>query len=92
MNDSQKQKQELTLKNRKELFITGVTKLEAMNPVEFSLITTLGRMNIKGNNMEMQMFDIDKGNINITGDIDQITYSNKSTKTKDKGFVQKLFK
>ena len=42
--------------------------------------------------MEMKMFDIDKGNLNIVGDIDQITYINKSTKSKDKGFVSKLFK
>lgn len=90
MNDFPKQ--DLTLKNRKELYITGVSKLEAMNPIEFSIVTSLGRMNIKGNNMEMKMFDIDKGNLSIIGDIDQITYSNKSVKTKDKGFVSKLFK
>lgn len=90
MNDSVKQ--DLTLKNRKELFVTGVSKLEAMNPIEFSIVTSLGRMNIKGNNMEMKMFDIDKGNLSIVGDIDQITYTNKSIKTKDKGFVSKLFK
>lgn len=90
MNDFPKQ--DLTLKNRKELIITGVSKLEAMNPLEFSIITSLGRMNIKGTNMEMKMFDIDKGNLSIVGDIDQITYSNKSAKEKDKGFVSKLFK
>ena len=90
MNDFPKQ--DLSLKNRKELYVTGVSKIEAMNPVEFSIITSLGGMNIKGNNMEMKMFDIDKGNLNIVGDIDQITYINKSTKSKDKGFVSKLFK
>ena len=90
MNDSAKQ--DLVLKNRKELFISGVSKIEAMNPVEFSIVTSLGRMNIKGNNMEMKMFDIDKGNLSIVGDIDQVTYSNKSSKTKEQGFVSKLFK
>jgi len=90
MNDSMKQ--DVVLKNRKELFISGVTKLEALNQVEFSLITNLGRMIVKGNNMEMQMLDIENGNINITGDIDYIAYSNKSSKEKDKGFIQKLFK
>ena len=90
MNDSVRQ--DLVLKNRKELTITGVSKIEAMNPVEFSIITSLGRMNIKGNNMEMKMFDIDKGNLSIVGDIDQIIYSNKSNKAKEQGFVSKLFK
>jgi len=90
MNDALKQ--EVVLKSRKELFISGVSKLEALNPLEFSLVTNLGRMIVKGNNMEMQMLDIEKGNINITGDIDYIAYSNKSNKEKDKGFIQKLFK
>ena len=85
-------KQDVTLKGRKELVISGVNKLEAINPLEVSLITTLGKMNIKGNNMEMQAFDIDKGNITITGDIDQLIYCNKSAKEKDKGFIAKLFK
>ncbi len=85
-------RQDVILKNRKELTISGIVKLEALNPVEFSLITNLGKMVVKGSNMEMQMLDVDKGNIHITGDIDQIVYSNKSIKEKEKGFIHKLFK
>ena len=40
----------------------------------------------------MQMFDVDKGNIFITGNIDSLVYANKSQKEKEKGFIQKLFK
>lgn len=90
MNDAMKQ--EVILKNRKEITISGVKKLEALNPVEFYLETVLGRMIVKGNNLEMQMLDIDRGNINITGMIDQIIYCNKSSKEKEKGFIQKIFK
>lgn len=82
----------LTLDNRKNLRISGVKKIIYLNPTDFQLETILGNLNIKGSNLEMQMFDIDKGNINITGNIDSLAYSNKSQVKKEKGFIQKLFK
>lgn len=82
----------LTLDNRKSLRISGVKKIIYLNPLEFQLETILGILNIKGSNLEMQMFDIDKGNIYITGNIDSLSYSNKSQVKKEKGFIQKLFK
>lgn len=83
---------QLTLDNRKNLKISGVKKIISLNPHEFLLDTILGILNIKGNNLEMQMFDVDKGNINITGNIDSLVYCNKQQKEKEKGFIQKLFK
>lgn len=82
----------ITLDNRKSLKITGAKKIITLNPLEFQLDTALGFLTIKGNNLEMQMFDIDKGNIYITGNIDSLVYANKSQDKKEKGFIQKLFK
>ena len=82
----------LTLENRNSLKISGVKKIISLNPLEFQLDTVLGILTIKGNNLEMQMFDVDKGNIFITGNIDSLVYANKSQKEKEKGFIQKLFK
>lgn len=82
----------LTLDNRKNLRISGVKKIIYLNPADFQLETILGNLNVKGSNLEMQMFDIDKGNIYITGNIDSLAYSNKSQIKKEKGFIQKLFK
>lgn len=82
----------IMLDNRKSLKITGVKKINSFNLKEFQLETSLGNLYIKGNNLEMQMFDIDKGNIFITGDIDSLAYLNISSEKKEKGFIQKLFK
>lgn len=82
----------ITLDNRKSLRITGAKKIITLNPLEFQLETLLGNLTVKGNNLEMQMFDIDKGNIFITGNIDSLVYANKSQEKKEKGFIQKLFK
>ena len=83
--------QNIYLENRKSVKLTGVTKIHNLNTTIFSLDTVLGSLEIKGNNLEMLSFDVDKGNLNITGEIDSICYLNVSKKN-NKGFIQKLFK
>jgi len=83
--------QNIYLENRNKVTLSGVTKINTLNPLEFSLETTLGTLQIKGNNLEMKSFDIDNGNLNIIGEVDSINYFNKSKKN-NKGFIQKLFK
>ena len=91
MNVNIKPEQELILKNREVLTINGVKKVESLNTYEFIVDTNLGKIQIKGNNLEMSALDIDKGTLNISGKIDSIEYSNKIVQ-KQKGFVAKLFK
>ena len=91
MNVNIKPEQELILKNREVLKINGVKKVESLNTYEFIVDTNLGKIQIKGNNLEMSALDIDKGTLNISGKIDSIEYSNKTVQ-KQKGFVAKLFK
>lgn len=84
--------QNIVLKNRKSLEITGVKKIESLNPFEFIIYTVLGKMIIKGKDLEMQALDIDNGNLNITGLVRTIEYIEKINHNKEKGFVSKLFK
>lgn len=84
--------QNISLENRKDLKLTGITKIESLNPLEVLLTSTLGGIKILGKDLEMQSFDIEKGNINIIGSIDSFSYFNKSTPKNNKGFIQKLFR
>ena len=59
--------QNVVLKNRKNLEITGVKKLESLNPLEFIVYTVLGKMIIKGKDLEMLSLDIDHGKLEIVG-------------------------
>ena len=83
--------QNIQIENRKSIKLSGVTKIHNLNTLEFSLETTLGNLIIKGNNLEMLSFDIENGNLSITGEIDSLSYLNISKKN-NKGFIQKLFK
>lgn len=84
--------QNILIENRKIFRITGVSKITSLNPLEFILETSLGILTIKGADMEMKSFDIDKKIIDANGKIDSFFYNNKSSKKTDKGFIQKLFK
>lgn len=83
----------ITLKNRKLLEIKGIKKLESLNPNEFYMSTSLGDLVVKGEGLEMQQLDIDKGNLWISGMIYSLEYleEEKAKKTKQSIFG-KIFK
>ncbi|MGM9900070.1 MAG: sporulation protein YabP [Bacilli bacterium] len=85
--------QEIIIKNRKELEIKGINKIESLNEYEFVIDTNLGILIVKGDELEMKHLDIEKGNLWIVGHIDSLIYKDSTTKKEKKqGFLTKLFK
>lgn len=85
--------QNIILNSRKKLEISGVIKLENLNPDEFLIHTNLGMLLVKGSSLEMQHLDIEKGFLWITGNISSLDYIDEDEKKKNKeGFLKKLFK
>ncbi len=83
----------ISLNNRKRLEISGVKKLESLNKTEFFVDTILGLLLVRGEELEMQHLDIEKGILWIVGNISSISYLDEDTnKKKDEGFFKKLFK
>ena len=83
--------QELSLKDRQKLEITGVKKIESLNKEEFLVDTLLGLLLVKGNDLVMQQLDIDKGILWINGNIISLSYLD-NEKKKEESFFKKLFK
>ena len=85
--------QELTLKERKKLEITGVKKIESLNSEQFYILTTLGDMLVRGSDLEMQHLDVDKGLLWIKGFVYSIEYVDNLKSKKEKSCLMgKLFK
>lgn len=84
--------QEIILRNRKDLEITGVKRMYSLDENQFIIETTLGKMKIGGTNLVMQQLDISKGVLIITGSINLIEYSDNIKTKKDTSFIAKLFK
>lgn len=91
-NTNETKTQDVVLKNRESLHLTGVNKLVSLNKDEFILDTVLGVLVVKGSNLEMDSLDIDHGLIHIKGQIYLLEYQNKPAKTKEKSFLAKVFK
>ena len=66
--------QNITLKDRKKLEVTGIKKIESLNKEEFLIDTKQGLLFVKGTNLEMQQLDTEKGNLWISGTVNLIEY------------------
>lgn len=82
--------QDLTLKSRKKLCITGVKKVNSLNEEEFLVITSLGLLQITGNNLEMVQLEMEKGTLEISGDVNKLEYLKEPKK--EKKFFRNVFK
>lgn len=77
--------------DRKNIAISGVKKIDSFDDKEFILETTMGLMNIKGNELEIIKLDTYQGNVAIKGIINSIIYLD-SKKEKEESFLSKIFK
>lgn len=60
--------------DRKKASLTGVTKVDGMTDTQIDVTTCLGRLIITGSELKISKFDVDDGNLALTGNIDAIKY------------------
>lgn len=80
-----------SVSERKNIIISGVSKIDSFDNEEFLLETVQGYMNIKGESLEVVKLDTYQGNVSIKGIINSITYIDENTK-KESSMFTKLFK
>jgi sporulation protein YabP len=84
---------EVKIIDRREIYLTGVKKIESFDHEEFLLLTTMGMLHLIGNDLEMIRLDTHDGNLRIKGKINGYNYIEKNTtKIKKESFMEKLFK
>ena len=86
------QEHDVFMKGRRILDITGVKQVESFDSEEFLLETVMGFLAIKGENLQMKNFDVDKGIVSIKGKIFDLVYIDEHNGEKAKGFFSKLFR
>jgi sporulation protein YabP len=85
-------RQEIKVLNRKLLEISGVTKVDSFNSVQFLLETESGNLKIKGQNLHIKNLSLEQGLVAIEGTIDELAYMDTNAHGGSKGFLGKLFK
>ena len=82
----------ISLNNRLAGSMTGVREVISFDGGEIILDTEQGIMIIKGEDLHVTRLTLDKGEVEISGRIDGILYTENEDKKKEKGsFLAKLF-
>ena len=85
-------KHQVTLTNRKELFIEGVKSIQSFDSSEFLIETIMGYMVIKGKGLMLGKMDNDNEELFIKGEVSGFEYVNPSKDKNNQSFIKKLFK
>jgi sporulation protein YabP len=86
------QEQDIVMRSRRMLDISGVKQVESFDNEEFLLETVMGFLSVRGQNLQMKNLDVEKGVVSIKGKIIEIIYLDDQQSEKAKGFFSKLFK
>lgn len=83
----------ITFANRKSGTVTGVKDVISFDLTAILLETEYGMMNIKGHDLHVNRLSVEKGEIDISGIIDGIAYSDvNSYAKKGESIFARLFK
>lgn len=83
---------EISIIERQNITISGISKIESFDSEEFILETTLGNLGIKGRELEIIKLDTYEGTIMIKGIIDAFSYLEDAKKKKEDSMLSRLFK
>ena len=80
----------LSMDNRKQM--TGIKDVVAFDLNQVLLESNLGMVHIKGSDLKVTKLTIEKGEVNISGKIDSIVYSDvKDYGEKSKSILKRMF-
>ena len=82
----------IDINERKNIFLTGIKKLNSFDDKEFFVDSIMGSILIKGNNLELVKLDTFQGSLSIKGVIDSISYLDDLKKNKQESLISRLFK
>lgn len=89
----QKQQHRVSLMNRKTCNISGVSDVLSFDLGEVLLETDQGMLMIKGNDLHVSRLTLEKGEVDVDGRIDSLTYSeNAGYSAKAESLLSRLFK
>ena len=82
--------QNITLEGRKKLNITGVKEVENFDDNGMTLITDLGTLAVRGNDVKIEKLNLDSEDIVATGDFYSLEYINDDNTRR--GMFSKMFR
>ena len=91
MEDKRNMPQNIILEDRERLSVSGVLDVESFCEDKILLETTLGFLEIEGNDLKMNKLSVDSGELLIEGDISSVNYTDESREQKG-SLISRLFR
>ena len=82
----------LMLENRQNGRITGVKDIKSFDEKEILLFTQAGELVIKGEQLQVKQLDLEKGEVDLEGKVDSLTYLSKNTDNRDESLFRRMFR
>lgn len=82
--------QNVIIESRKKLSVSGVKQVISFDEETVLLDTALGRMTVKGENLKIESFNTDTGDLTAAGTVHAVVYM--AGRDSGGGFISRLFK
>ena len=82
----------LKLRDRRIGTVTGVQDIKSFDDKEILLFTKAGKLLIKGEQLHVKQLDLEKGEVDLEGKVDSLTYLSKNTDNRDESFLKRMFR
>ena len=82
----------LMLENRQNGRITGVKDIKSFDEKEILLFTQAVKLVIKGEQLHVKQLDLEKGEVDLEGKVDSLTYLSKNTDNRDESLFRRMFR
>ena len=82
----------ISLVNREVCAINGVSDVLSFDVGEVLLETEQGMLMVKGTDLHVNRLSVEKGEVDLSGNIDSIAYSGVNQGGQNESFLSKLFK
>lgn len=82
----------LTLENREHGSLTGVQDIHSFNENEILLLTDAGKVLIKGEQLHVKGLDLVKGEAEIEGKVNGISYLTKNAQKQQESLLKRMFR
>lgn len=90
MEEISKAVQNVIIENRKKLSISGVKEIVNFDDETIILETSLARMTVKGENLRVESYNTDTGDLFATGTVHAVVYM--AGENSGGGFISRLFR
>ena len=82
----------LILEDRRIGTVTGVQDIKSYDDKEILLFTKAGKLLIKGEQLHVKRLNLEKGEADLEGKVDSLTYLSKNTDKKEESLLKRMFR